>query len=284
MRGHTTRAATLDDRLERWRSEIIAWRTPDEIVSRSAPYPVVGRRLPRNVGAVDSPPQGSRSYARAVEALPAGGSVLDVGAGAGGASLPLASRLGLVVGVDTSAEQLAALEARAGALGIRAQTVVGEWPAAADLVEAADLVICHHVLFSIADLQPFIEALSARSQRRVVVEIPMRHPEWPLNPLWLRFQGVERPEGPTALDLAGVIELLGLRPQVETWVDVAGWGEYESFDDLVNRTRRKLHLSPMRTGELAEALIQMGINPARPMSLGSVGRRLVTIWWDGSAT
>ena len=45
------------------------------------------------------------SNRRARDALPAGGTVLDVGVGAGAASLPLRPRCSLITGVDSSAQQ-----------------------------------------------------------------------------------------------------------------------------------------------------------------------------------
>jgi hypothetical protein len=31
---------------------------------------------------------------------------------------------------------------------------------------------------------------------------------------------------------------------------------------------------------VVEALLDLGVDPAHPMDLGSAGRELVTLWWD----
>ena len=48
-------------------------------------------------------------------------------------------------------------------------------------------------------------------------------------------------------------------------------------------TRRRLCLPPGRAAEVAEALVESGVDPEHPVDLGSSGREVVTIWWDGTA-
>lgn len=63
-----------------------------------------------------------------LETLPARGSVLDVGCGAGAAGLSLVPPAGLLVGVDAGAGMLAAFAERAAARGVRHLLVEGRWP------------------------------------------------------------------------------------------------------------------------------------------------------------
>ena len=64
---------------------------------------------------------------------------------------------------------------------------------------AADVVTCHNVLYNVPDLEPFLAALTGHARRQVVVELTAAHPLTSLNPLWLRFHGLQRPTGPTAV-------------------------------------------------------------------------------------
>src|SRR5919108_173728 len=68
------------------------------------------------------------SSTEAARHLPDGGSVLDVGAGAGAASLPLAGKAGRLVGVDESPEMVEAFLAAAARAGGRAAGVQGRRP------------------------------------------------------------------------------------------------------------------------------------------------------------
>jgi SAM-dependent methyltransferase len=269
--------------LERWRDELAAWAIPEHIIAAAPESPwvlprqVFARRADRLAGEPAGP-----SYERAWEALTPFGTVLDVGSGVGAASLPLAARASHLTAVDSDAEMLAMLAKRAAALGLATRTVTGRWPDAAPQVAAADVVTSHHVFYNVADLAPFIEALTSHARRQVVTETAARHPLTALNPLWLRFHGLRRPEGPTAADLLEILAAMGLRAGHTGWSRPAE-ADYGSFSELVDVTRRRLCLPPQRAGEVEAALLEMGMAPQQPGDLGSSGRDVVTIWWEGSA-
>ncbi len=109
-----------------------------------------------------------------------------------------------------------------------------------------------------------------------------QHPLVSLNALWLRFHGLRRPLSPTAADLIQILEGMGLRPGHETWRRPGG-RDYASFAELADVTRRRLCLPRERTAEVADALADEGIDPENPEDVGSSGRDVVTIWWDGTA-
>ncbi|MGA2805463.1 MAG: methyltransferase domain-containing protein [Acidimicrobiales bacterium] len=274
-----TSAAEL---LERWRSDLELWAIPDEIIAAAPESPWV---LPRRIFIrraeihCEAPPS-SPSYRRAWEALEKPGSVLDVGAGAGAACLPLVARATEVCAVDSDQELLNVLVDSANRLGKPAFPICGRWPDIAGEVAPADVVTCHHVLYNVPDLGPFVAALMSHARRRVVVEMTARHPLTALNPLWERFHGLARPEVPTVDDALAVLEALGLAPRHETWCR-SGGSDHESFEDLVEVTTRRLCLGPGRIGEIASALRELGAEGERSAEPGSPGVDLVTIWWDG---
>jgi SAM-dependent methyltransferase len=253
------------------------------------------------------------SYRRAVEALPVGGSVIDVGSGAGAASLPLAARASRITAVDTDPAMLSSLSAIAAGLGTEegmdrapteaplegpgkepeaplkgpdkrkapdVVTVAGRWPDVAGGVPVADVVVCHHVLYNVMDLRPFVEALSDHARVRVVVEMTEHHPVEPMNPLWMRFHGLQRPDGPTWEDAVAAISSLGHDVGVERW-NSAPLHTYESFDEMVAYHRRRLCLPSSADPEVAVALKGLGVDPDNPVGLGR-GRPLMTLWWAGT--
>ena len=170
-----------------------------------------------------------------------GGVVLDVGAGGGAASLPLAGVAGRLVAVDESPEMVASFLAAAEAAGVPAEGVEGRWPEVAGRVGPADVVVCHHVLYNVADLAPFAAALTGHARRRVVAELTDRHPLVNLAPLWRRFHGLERPEGPGAGDAVAALAEAGLEVERQDWENRDRFG-FDDFDELVAFTRRRLCL------------------------------------------
>jgi hypothetical protein len=151
-----------------------------------------------------------------------------------------------------------------------ARCVPGQWPQVAGDVPAADVVTCHHVLYNVPDLAPFVTALTAHARRLVVVELTARHPLGALNELWLRFHGLTRPQSPTATDLLDILAAMDLRPACQRW-QRPGSADFGSAAELADVTRRRLCLPPERTAEVAAALAE---HPAAPPEI-------VTIWWAG---
>ncbi|PXY30123.1 class I SAM-dependent methyltransferase [Prauserella endophytica] len=262
-----------------WREQLQAWRIPEEILAQAEDSPWV---LPRHVfsrraDVLVAEPEGA-SFPAAWRALDPPGTVLDVGAGAGAASLPLAARSTLITAVDQDEGLLAEFRRRADALGVAAREVQGGWPEVATGVPPADVVVCHHVLYNVPDIVPFLTALTAHARRLVVVELAEAHPLTSLNELWLRFHGIVRPEGPTAGDAVAVLRELGIEPGVSRWrrgrSASAGHPDMATLADV---TRRRLCLPRSRQEEVAEALREAGVTSEH--DLGSSGDDIVTLTW-----
>jgi SAM-dependent methyltransferase len=275
--------AELSRLLDNWRADLAAWAIPGHIsaaVTESPwvlPRQVFARRADRLAGAPSGP-----SYDLAWAALDPPGSILDVGAGAGAACLPLLARATALTAVDSDAAMLALLAERAAAQGVSARCVAGNWPEAAPQAPAADVVTCHHVLYNVPGLAPFVTALTAHARRVVVAEVTSTHPLVALNELWLKFHGLRRPDGPRAADLVRILAAMGLQPGYQRWRRPGG-ADYASFGELTDVTRRRLCLPPERAGEVADALVEAGVDREHPVDLGSSGREVVTIWWAGGA-
>lgn len=262
---------------ERWREQLAAWAIPERFTAAvdDSPWELPAGAMARRADQRIAAPEGV-SIERTAEALDPPGSVLDVGAGAGAASLPLAARITELVAVDQNAGMLAALSDRADTLGLRVSTVVGRWPDVAASVPAADVVVCHHVFYNVPDLAAFALALHEHARRRVVVELTREHPMAVHNPYWRQLHGLDRPDGPTADDAVAVLREAGLRPRVTAWTRPATpWTG--DFDEFVEMSRRAVCLPLARRDELVAALRERGVDPAgaRP------AREVVTVWWDG---
>ena len=269
--------------LARWREQLEDWAIPEEILAAAPESPwgcPVGlfRSRARRAGCRPATP----SNREAARFLPAGGTVLDVGAGGGAASLPLAGMAGRLVAVDESPAMVASFLAAAEAAGVPAEGVEGRWPEVAGRVAPADVVVCHHVLYNVADLAPFADALTGHARRRVVAELTDRHPLVGLGPLWRRFHDLERPTGPGADDAVAALEALGLRVTRQDWESQDRFG-FDDLDELVAFTRRRLCLPADRDPEVAAALLDEGTRQVDGVWVSGQPRRVTTLSWPGSA-
>jgi SAM-dependent methyltransferase len=269
--------------LARWREQLDGWAIPEEILAAAPESPwgfPVGLFRARARRAGSGPP--TPSNREAARHLPPGGSVLDVGAGGGAASLPLAGTAGRLVGVDESPGMVASFLAAAEAAGVPAEGVEGRWPEVAGRVGPADVVVCHHVLYNVPDLAPFADALTGHARRRVVAELTERHPLVGLGPLWRRFWGLERPTGPGADDAVAALAALGLEVDRLDWENQDRFG-FDDFDELVAFTRRRLCLPAGRDPEVAQALLEQGTRQVDGVWVSGQPRRVTTLSWPGSA-
>ncbi|MBN9746371.1 SAM-dependent methyltransferase [Amycolatopsis sp. A1MSW2902] len=267
--------------LSTWRDLLAAWAIPDAVHPPESPWVLPREVFLRRADQQIAAPIGV-TYQLAAEALQEPGTVLDIGAAAGAASLPLVGRSNVtaVTALDTDDELLAAFAERAA--GVEHRLLSGRWPDLADEAGVADVVVCGNVVYNVPDLAPFVSALTAAARRRVVVETAARHPLTELNPLWQRFHGIDRPAGPTAGDCLAALAEVGIEPEVMEWRRPPE-PEYAEFASTVDVVRRRLCLPADAAGEVERALLEMGIDPEMPPDLGSSGRDLVTLVWPGSA-
>ena len=252
----------------RWANTLAAWAIPDEILAAAPESPWGFNTSFFASSAVSALAAGhTPTHEAAADALPEAGSVLDVGCGAGAASLPLAPPARRIIGVDISSAMLDELRALARE-GTVIDTVVGRWPDVAMTVEPADVVVCAHVAYNVADLGPFVAALAGHARERVVMELTTVHPQSTLAPLWRHFWGIDRPLGPTAADALAVIkEVVGGPVSSQSWSrDVVVREPIEAVPWI----RRRLCLPASADVDIAARL---GSHPQLSPA------EVITVWW-----
>jgi len=257
---------------ERWRRMVEALAVPTAIAGDAEDKPVLlePERF-RWKPDVDAAQPVRPSRRRALEALPEGGSVLDVGVGGGASSLGLVPKAALIVGVDHNEGMLELFRESAEQAGVEARTVQGLWPEVADEVAPVDVAVCHHVMYRARHPEGFAMALTAKARARVVVELSAEPPLAALNPLWKSIHGVERPEWPVADAAEQVLAAMGLA--VEREDTVLPPRAPEVTPEMVAFARSRLYASPEHDAE-----IEAYLRNREPQE-----QRVVALWWPGGA-
>ena len=155
--------------------------------------------------------------------------LIDVGAGTGRHAAPLAERLEWVTAVEPSDGMRAHIPARDNI------TLVASTWEEAD-VAAADLVICSHVLYGVADPVGFLDKLQRSARERVFVMMRETELPHPAAVLRRRLAGNEGPRLPRFSELFMLLVQMGIAPDVD-FIRYPIVTRYASMDEALADSR-----------------------------------------------
>lgn len=261
---------------ERWRALLEAWALPPDLLAAVADSPY---EWPAGLWRRRAEPEIDTPTLRVVAALlPPGGSLLDVGAGTGRASLMLAARGHPLTAVEPNPNMAAALKAEAETAGVEVRLIEESWPAVAPRAGRHDVALAAHVVYDVADLAPFLQALHRAARAGVVLEAGERHPWSGLTKYYRTLHGLHRPDGPDVDLLIEVVEeVLGLSPHVERWSRPPRL-RFADLQELVDLCRRRLLVPVERSAELAALLAPNIVEEGGWLSVRD-DPGVVTVWW-----
>jgi len=251
---------------QKWKSDLEAWSIPKEIIDKAPESPWIH---PPSLFQIPKLIDLTLSHQKAFEALPANGSILDVGCGGGIAAFAMGKKAGLVIGVDHQVEMLEMFSENAKERNIDSKVYEGFWPEIESKVEVADVAVAHHVVYNVQEIVPFIKAMNSHARKRVVIEMPQHHPLSNLSEAWKFFWNLDRPVNPTPQDFVNVLSELGINAHVQLWDGQLR--QERNMDDAVRFTRIRLCLPASREAEVRRFLENHPSSEIRP---------LATVWWD----
>ncbi len=249
----------------RWAAQLAAWAIDPDIIAAApeSPYGFPTGLFGSHTGAAST----HRAIAMA---LPPGGVLLDIGCGGGAASIPVCTKAGALLGVDSSEAMLQVFIDAAVSTGTPVRTWHGTWAEVANDVPIADVSVAANVVYNVPDIGDFLQTMTTHTRHRVVIELTDSHPWTSIAPLWRRFHDQERPDGPTTGDFLDVTAELGFDAHLETFQRPSAWAN-AAPEVVVAFNRRRLCLPAEREAEVAAAMHDLP--PAAPT-------RASTVWWD----
>ena len=155
--------------------------------------------------------------------------LIDVGAGAGRHSSALAQRLEWVTAVEPS-EGMRSHIAPHDNMTIVAST----WEDA--VVAPADLVICSHVLYGVAEPVPFIAKMNQSARDRVFVMMRQSDLPHPATEIRKRLRGDMGPRLPRFSELFMLLLQMGIAPEV-AFISYPILNRYSNMDEALVDTR-----------------------------------------------
>lgn len=214
------------------------------------------------------------------ELAPDGSTLLDVGGGAGRFAVALAFKCDFATVVDPSAamlEQLreAAIEAERG----NVVAIRGEWPNANAPI--SDIVLCSHVVYGVADIEPFLQKLTDHARRRVIMLSFIRSPQSWIAPLWEPVYGERRIDLPGLPELVNVLWEMEIHPNIRMLTPSAPQ-TFESVENAVENLAGRLWISDPAARRRLENSIEDHLEPVdggyRIRGVPPIRQGMV--WWD----
>jgi SAM-dependent methyltransferase len=192
-------------------------------------------RLARSLDAANDP------FVRALrETLRPTDTVLDVGAGAGRYSLPIAAEVARITAVEPGAGMRASFAEEIERRGITNVTIVpGSWEEAQ--VEVHDVAFVANVLYFVTDAVAFVDKLDQHARRACFVLHRAEQRATQIMPLWEEIWGSPRPPEPSALDLFNLLFSVGIRPNLRLLPRPAPV-RFEKSEDAMREARQSLEL------------------------------------------
>ena len=214
--------------------------------------PFAGRFRPPSPSAIAEEPQfqAIASHVQPHQTL------LDVGAGGGRLAIPLAQRCAHVTAVEPSESMADNLQNAAAEAGVadKITLVSATWEEAQ--VEPADIVLCSHVMYTVADVIPFVRKLEEHARQRVVVVLFADPPIASARPFWEHVYQEERLQLPGLPYFVRVLWEEGIYPDVQMLAPRRG-GRFNSRDEARDNFRARLYIQP---GSDADARLEAAMD------------------------
>lgn len=205
------------------------WRTRAADYARNAPLRDEGRRVTRAI---------LESVCRA---LP-NATVLDIGAGSGVWTVPLANWASQITAMEPSPAMRAELENAVAAAGISARVTIlpHAWPC--HETPPHDILLCAHVLYGIADFRGWIDAMTARARELCLLLLRAPAADDFMDEARRLIQETP-PARPDAFLAVNALWQMGIRPQVLMESVAAPYSEiYADLPSALSDLKRTLHL------------------------------------------
>lgn len=167
---------------------------------------------------------------------------LDVGAGGGRFTLPLARKCIRVTAVEPSESMGSVLLQQAEAHNIgNVNLVRSHWEDAK--VEPADIVLCVHVLYTIQEIARFVRKLENHARERALVVLYTAPPQSQIYPLWRQVHGEARLPLPALPEFEHVLAELNIAPEIEMLPTQPARG-FDTIGDAQQQLAARLYLAP----------------------------------------
>lgn len=204
--------------------------------------------------------------------------VLDIGAGTGRWSIPMARVAHRVTAIDPSSSMLAILRQRIAEAGLANIAVLqARWEEIE--VEPHDVALCSHAMYASPDFQGFVRKMERGARRRCFLVMRLPSHDGVIGELSQRLYG-HRHDSPNFIIGYNILCQEGILANVLMETSLRPWSN-DTMDDALHRAKRHLGLSQ---NPEHDALIRQLLAQCLTFREGKYywpdGMRSALVWWD----
>jgi len=258
--------------LELWRELVIA--TTAQAKSREQ----VGRRESRPRRKTRERPDPLLDFI--LQNIDSQSTVLDVGAGSGRWTMPVAKIAKTVTAVEPSDAMLDMLRENIAVANLNnIQIVPAPWEEA--IVEPHDIVACAHAMYGSQDFAAFVHKIERHAKKRCYLAVRLPAHDGIIGELSLSIYG-HRHDSPNAIIAYNALYSMGIYPNVLMEEDIYHWVD-STFDEAFARAKRHLRLeSSAAHDELIRDTLTHRLTLANDSYIWPDGMRSALLWWSPS--
>lgn len=204
--------------------------------------------------------------------------VLDIGAGIGRWTIPIAKRARLVTAVEPLAGMRTVLVERAAAHGIANLGVIQTPWLTAD-VPPHDVAIAAHATYTTTDLVGFVRKMEASARRACYLALRLPAHDGIIGELSERIHGSWH-DSPNFIVGYNLLLTAGFHPHVLMEPKPVRFWTDPTLDDAVLRAKRHLHLDDDRHDGTIREVLSRRLTPRGGVYPWPDNMRSALIWWD----
>jgi FkbM family methyltransferase len=218
-----------------------------------------------------------------LQELDEGDTAIDIGAGTGRWTIPLARKIRNVTAVEPTSGMMDMLrqnlhEAALGNVDLLLQT----WEEATPSIH--DVALCAHGMYGSPDLAAFVRKMEDSTHKRCYVAVRLPPADGIIAELSIEVYGC-RHDSPNAVIAYNALYTMGINANVLVEPNGTNWAD-KTFEDAFSRAKRHLCLTASETGY--DELIRSTLNRRLLFSNGVYswpdGMRSALLWWSPDPT
>jgi 2-polyprenyl-3-methyl-5-hydroxy-6-metoxy-1,4-benzoquinol methylase len=204
-------------------------------------------------------------------------SVIDIGAGSGRWTIPIARKAKNVTAVEPTKAMENLLRENVCTAGLtNVKIIAAAWEEA--VIQAVDITVCAHAMYSSPDLELFIRKMESHTTTGCYLALRLPPADGILGELSSVIFG-RRYDSPDAIIAYNALYSLGIYANVLVEETILNWVN-PNFEDAFNRAKRHLHMETTATYDvLIRDTLRRRLKYLDNSYIWPDGMRSVLLWW-----